>query len=574
MSMETHVFFRGKLPTKAALSRAMKELGLPFSITPSTGSLEHQSGFMPMKRRGEETGVEFDVYSDHAAVEEFADVGVDAGFERRASLRWGGDFQEAVAGMSAAAALAKLMNGVVFDEAEDKLLSADDAIAVARKNLQELVKPEDTKHPGTRPADLKRYLKPLLKQRSDLVLIGRLLVIRPVRHIVRGIFFDRTSDKYLFKIHVILRLLVQPGERMFLRGEVDIDHCRVWDPEFPALLFHVLDQDVFSKLANLRRLADVDRDLGRVDEWGIADFHATVDALILAGRRERASELIDSFEAQPGNKERWQTWVRNQRSLLDQDAASLGAAFRLQEEKVAKVHRLGDAWEPSPFPIEVPEGERAQRCDEPPLPARPWMVPPPGLVNAPPTQPGEIGYASKLLRRRSGLALVIALTREEAEERHRTRQDYVLAMRRPDESLLVVRHLTGWSPHDPERMRNSYRRFLVELHGPEGLSLDASIHEEIERPRVLRMWSIDVHRKFGHRKIWNVHNDIRARTITIHDYRKASDDYTERPMTDAEFDLCEFAEPEFDDFNELWRHVETFLEREGVDALRDEAASA
>jgi hypothetical protein len=54
--------------------------------------------------------------------------------------------------MSAAAALAKLMNGVVFDEAEDRLLSADDAIAVARKNLQELVKPEDVKRPGTRPA--------------------------------------------------------------------------------------------------------------------------------------------------------------------------------------------------------------------------------------------------------------------------------------------------------------------------------------------------------------------------------------------------------------------------------------
>ena len=148
MSMETHVFFRGQLPTKAVLSRAMKELGFPFSITPSTGSLERQSGFMPMKRRGEETGVEFDVYNDHSSVEEFADVGVDAGFERRASLRWDGDFQEAVAGMSAAAALAKLMNGVVFDESEDKLLSADDAIAVARKNLQELVKPEDTKRSG------------------------------------------------------------------------------------------------------------------------------------------------------------------------------------------------------------------------------------------------------------------------------------------------------------------------------------------------------------------------------------------------------------------------------------------
>src|SRR3954470_21358130 len=128
MSMETHVFFRGKLPTKSALSRAMKELGFPFSITPSTGSLERQSGFMPMKRRGEETGVEFDIYSDHAAVEEFADVGVDAGFERRASLRWDGDFQEAVAAMSAAAALAKLGDGGGVDEAEGQALSAGGAL--------------------------------------------------------------------------------------------------------------------------------------------------------------------------------------------------------------------------------------------------------------------------------------------------------------------------------------------------------------------------------------------------------------------------------------------------------------
>ena len=220
-----------------------------------------------------------------------------------------------------------------------------------------------------------------------------------------------------------------------------------------------------------------------------------VTALILAGRRERARELIDSFEAQPGNKERWQTWLRNQRTFLEQDAASLGAEARSWEAKVAKVHRLGAAWEPSPFPTEVPETERAQKCDEPPFSARPWIAPPPGLVNAPPKEPGEIGYASKLLHRRSGLILAIALTRAEAAERHRTRQDYVLAMRRPDESLLVVRHLTGWSPHDPEQPRNpAYvprRRYHVEVRGSEGRFLHASIDEESGRPRVLRMWSIE-----------------------------------------------------------------------------------
>jgi len=174
MSMETHVFFRGKLPTKGALSRAMKELGFPFSIKPATGSLEQQSGFMPMLLRREETGVELDVFGDRAAVEEFADAGVDQSFERRASFRWGGDFEEAVAGMCAAAALAKLVNGVVFDEAENQLLAVDEAVALAKRNLETLAQPKPAQRMGTRPTDIKRYLKPLLEQRSDLVLIRRM----------------------------------------------------------------------------------------------------------------------------------------------------------------------------------------------------------------------------------------------------------------------------------------------------------------------------------------------------------------------------------------------------------------
>ena len=92
MSMETHVFFRGALPGKAVLSRAMKELDFPFSITPATGSLEAQRGFMPMKLRGEETGVEFSVYGDHAAVEEFADVGVEFGLRAARELALGRRF--------------------------------------------------------------------------------------------------------------------------------------------------------------------------------------------------------------------------------------------------------------------------------------------------------------------------------------------------------------------------------------------------------------------------------------------------------------------------------------------------
>src|SRR5438876_878009 len=180
MAMEMHVFFRGRLPNKRELSRAMADLGFPLTI--AAGSLEKQRGFMPMRLRREETGVEFDVFNDRTAVEQLGGKAVDPSFERSANFRWGGDEDEMLAGVCAAAALAKLTNGIVFEEQEGRLLSVDEAIALARDALQSTLKPEDLRRRRNRPADIKRYLKPLLQQRSDLVLIGPLLVIRPVRH--------------------------------------------------------------------------------------------------------------------------------------------------------------------------------------------------------------------------------------------------------------------------------------------------------------------------------------------------------------------------------------------------------
>src|SRR6266536_925542 len=117
MSMEINVFFHGKLPDKRTLSRAMAELGFPLTI--KAGSLERQSGFMPMRLRREETGVEFDVFEGRAAVEELvADIeelagsDIDPSFERSANFRWGGDEDEMLAGLCAAAAFAKLVDGV------------------------------------------------------------------------------------------------------------------------------------------------------------------------------------------------------------------------------------------------------------------------------------------------------------------------------------------------------------------------------------------------------------------------------------------------------------------------------
>lgn len=144
MSMEMNVFFRGVLPSREMLTQAMHDLGFPFSITPYDDPLDQQKGFMPMRMDGAETGVEFDVFEGRAMIEdvvgeEIGTEGIDPSFDRSANFRWGGDLNEMLAGLCAAAALARLVNGIVFDT-EGDLQQPEQAIAVARENLESVRK--------------------------------------------------------------------------------------------------------------------------------------------------------------------------------------------------------------------------------------------------------------------------------------------------------------------------------------------------------------------------------------------------------------------------------------------------
>ena len=218
---------------------------------------------------------------------------------------------------------------------------------------------------------------------------------------------------------------------MFLRGEIELDHCRVSGSRVsPPCCFMSWTRTCSASSRTFRRRADVDR--GHV-EWGIADFTAMVEALILAGRRERASELIDSSEAQPGNEEAL--------GELGQESASIArprCRIPGRRVSVAAGSRQGPSpWPCSgnrrPFPLRVPEAERA-KAHQPPFPPGHGSSPGRTGRTRPPTSRARFASpANAPAPERS--RLVVASTREEAEERHRTRQDYVLAVRRPDAEL-------------------------------------------------------------------------------------------------------------------------------------------
>jgi hypothetical protein len=557
MAMEIHVFFRGKLPSKAALGKTMKELDFPLSLKPATGPLEGQSGYMPMRLRREETGVEFDVFEGRSAIDEFELDGVDPSFDRVGNFRWGGAEDEMLAAMCGAAALAKLTNGIVFDEASDRLLSPDQAIEMAKEHLAS-VAPEKTRQSGTRPADIKRYLKPLLELRLDLALIDRMLIIRPVRHLLRGAFFDRTSDKYRFEIWRFLEPLYGGPALLGLVDSIYGWAWPVWQPYFRPLLVDCLAEDIFESVGKILTLEDFANDMALVDPDRRGSphyFDASVRALVLAGERDRAREFVDKMERSDPESRYWPHWAKEQREFLARDTEAICSEFHAKEDKLAKASKLGDVWEPTPFPVELPQSERTSQLADPLFRPTPWIPRPPELFGDPPEMPGEVRFAKDWLRRSGRVMLIAPLTPAEAQERHRNVEPYVLAARLERGALALLDH-GGRDGLDP--MPWSFRNFTVQLHGAHDF-VRADYWKSRDKDLLL-LSNLEV-RKHGLSPFWHCHFSDKEDERTVRDSRTELKDT--RSLSSQERALTRFPQPEFGRFDDVVQRIFALLQIEG-----------
>jgi hypothetical protein len=557
MSIEIAVLFQGTLPTKAALTRAMKELGFPLTISPPTGSLEKQSGYMPMRFRREETGVQFDLFNGRTAIENLTkDLvgGFDPRFDRSANFRWGGDEDEMICGMCAAAALAKLVNGVVLDVGGETL-SADEATAWATQHLRDAAPPAK-RGGGTRPADIKHYLKPLLNLRSDLVLVDRLLVIRPVRHIVRGVMLDRTGRKYRFRIHRFLQPLasgIAYGTHLFGLRRWD-----VWQPYFEPALMDVLAEDVFESIGRRTTLAEVARDGG--------GWHHTVAMLLLAGERDRAEEYIREVESRELMPYQLPI-VAAVRERLGQDIDELCADARACEAITAKALKIEHIWEPSPFPVELPAAERRARSDEVLFIPRPWVARPSWLLQELPESVGEIRYAKDFLVRKGRSVLVASLARDDAEDRHRNSEPYVLAARLSEGPALVL-FRDGEDRNDPSRRPGYIARgdLILWLHGST-VTAGVSLSQADDNKGMLELVSIDIHESLSKTSVWSWERNREASSERIRDDRGEGSFEKKQRLTDAEAKQLVCPKPAFGEFDTLASMIMMVLRTRGYGEL-------
>ena len=580
MSTETHVFFRGKLPTKAALSRAIKELGFPFAIKPATGSLEQQSGFMPMRLRREETGVEFDVYDDRSAVEEFSAQGVDPSFERRASLRWGGDIEEAVAGMCVAAALVKLVNGVVFDEAENRLLSIEDAIEVARKNLKELPAPPKQRLPRELSA-LKRVLAPLLAKRSDLALVDHLLLIHPARHLIRGAIFRWHYRGMVCSAAPYIRPLYQPSE-LFLADAVF--STGVDNPDFAPMLFDRLATEVFEPLGKIATIEDLiasswGKRLRPIDLYpsillsrGIAKAKAYMAPFEAAGKkflveakaRLAVTDRSDAFamsirKAEAKAAEEGIVDTKARQAFLARKDAVVFAHYRDREAKVARGFKIEQIWERSPFPAELPAAQRKTRHADPTFTPTPWLEFPTTWHQDPPGVPGEVRFGRHWWHRQGRVTLLHPITREQAKACHNNLEHYVLATRLPEGQLLMLTRGGSKEGRFPPLVY-----YDLWIYDAPGRRMKVDFREDHDDPGVLKLQSVDIEGAND----WHSFLNFRRSEKSIHDSRMKEHPYSCRPITDKDRSAYTFALPRFGEFDLLWQKICMYLDAEDFGAFK------
>ena len=136
MSMEIHVFFSGLPPLPLAVTKAMEQLGLDFAISDPDSGFE-LGGFMPMTNGSGmgaiETGTEVYLGSAKEMIDALGIEGIDPKLEHEISFRWGSDFMEGACAIALSAAIAKLTNGVIWEDSSGEVLSIENAVEICHE---------------------------------------------------------------------------------------------------------------------------------------------------------------------------------------------------------------------------------------------------------------------------------------------------------------------------------------------------------------------------------------------------------------------------------------------------------
>lgn len=217
-------------------------------------------------------------------------------------------------------------------------------------------------------AQVKDVVQPLLARNPDLELIDRLVVVKPVRHILRGILIDRSSNPLDFNPHWSMEFLFKPdahftlswGNRLYRKSH---GPYLVTDPTTPMVMCEQIEQEALPLLRPVQTIDDFlafiatdhvrGHSLRRVDKVFVDIALGDLDAAreICAGI---ASYETKSSSFLPLMQEEYDFITKVvYPPLLANDRRGLARLLAYCEERAVRRSKIAHLWEPTPFPLET-----------------------------------------------------------------------------------------------------------------------------------------------------------------------------------------------------------------------------
>lgn len=232
-------------------------------------------------------------------------------------------------------------------------------------------------------AETRRLLQPYVGRHDDLALVGRAVIIRPVRHLICGFYVDRSGSKNWVKPFWFVHLMFTPWaiQGFDWTGRRYPEHADIDNAATQAAIF----QDMDSAFAELRGILDqfsaygvrleVNRKLQEFPFYrGViaaaeGDFQRAMENLRLhAARQEgRVRDRLAFIEkhtrphgrprqrelASLGRIEAYLDAIRTLMSLLvDNDRQGVACLLRKWERGTVRAWKIEHLWQPTPFPFE------------------------------------------------------------------------------------------------------------------------------------------------------------------------------------------------------------------------------
>jgi len=232
----------------------------------------------------------------------------------------------------------------------------------------------------TTVAQIRHVVRPLLDRNSDLALVGRLIVIKPVHHLLLGVYIGRSPNPLRHVPTWSVILLSDVQERFgFLWGERVRGRQGFWqstDPAVSSAMCEAIEQEALAPMRSIKTFDDfidltskLRNPRRHLDLFPIARL--TVD--IARGDIVAAEAICEYLKTKAGKSEYFLAQERYERAMQGlvplvaaNDRKGLANLLHSYEAQSVKTLKIEKYWERTPFPIELESGTSSKAAQQPP----------------------------------------------------------------------------------------------------------------------------------------------------------------------------------------------------------------